>query len=253
MPENLKVLVVDDNVEFCQNVADILEMRDYKVKIAYDGLNAIEMVKEDGFNLVLMDFKMPVIDGVETFKRLKEIAPETAVIFITAYATENIIDDALRQGAFGCLKKPLDFERLFAVIENTIADGALVLVVDDDQDLCANMEAILSDRGFRVSVALDGRIALEKIRENNFDIILLDMKLPYHNGLEIYLAARALRPDMTAIITTGYPQEMGGMAQQALKKCAYTYLEKPVNIDELTQLLEQIAEDKGRGTLKKPQ
>jgi len=234
MPGKFRVLVVDDNKEFCQNVVDILELKDYEAVAAYDGLKALELVKQDGFDLVLMDVRMPVMDGVETFKKLKEIAPNTPVIMITAYAVEDLVREALKEGAFASLKKPLDFDELFELIEQVIDKGAMILVVDDDKDLCTNM------------------MAIEKAQKNNFDIMLLDLKLPVLNGLETYLSIHEFRANVVAIMITGYRQEMSELAQQALKESAYTCLEKPVDMDKLVELLERIKEQKDKGTLEKP-
>jgi two-component system response regulator HydG len=252
MSERLRVLVVDDNEEFCQNLKDVLELKDYEVATAYDGLKGLEMVKQNGFGLVIMDVKMPVMDGVETFRKLKEIAPDTPVIMVTAYAVDDLMREALRDGAFGSLKKPLDFDRLFELIERAIPDGSLLLVVDDDENLCSNLENVLSDKGYRVAVAYDGNMAIRETWENNFDIALIDMKLPPLSGLETYLSIRDIRPDTAVIIITGYSQEMRDPIEQAIEKNAYTCLEKPINIDELVSLLERIKEQKGKGTLNKP-
>ena len=97
MSEKLKVLVVDDNEDFCRNVTDILELKDYEVASAYDGFKGLELVKENGFDMVLMDVKMPVMDGVETYRKLKEITPATPVIMVTAFAVEDLIREALRE------------------------------------------------------------------------------------------------------------------------------------------------------------
>ncbi len=253
MSEKLKVLVVDDNEEFCQNLSDILGLKDYEVAVAYDGFKALELVKQNGYDLVLMDVRMPVMDGVETFKKVKEVAPATPVIMVTAYAVEELIRDALREGAFGSLKKPLDFDQLFELIGQATSDGKLILVADDNESLCANMEDVLSGKGYRVCVAYNGNMAVEKAQTSNFDIMLIDMKLPALNGLETYLAIRDFRPNMVAIMITGYPREMGNLAQQARQRGAYTCLEKPVNMDELVSLLGRIIKgEKDKGFLKKP-
>jgi len=253
MSPKLRILVVDDSEGFCRSTADILKMRDYEVATAYDGFKALELVKRDVFDLVLMDIKMPIMDGVETFKKIKEMAPDTSVIMMTGYAVEDLIREALREGAFSALNKPLDFDEIFKLIERAIPNGALILVVDDDENLCATMKDVLSDKGYRVIVAYDGNTAIEKARENNFDIMLIDLKLPALNGLETYLAIRDFRPNVVAIIITGYLQEMGKLAQQALQETAYACLEKPIDMDKLFSLLERISEEKNRGTLKKPQ
>lgn len=253
MSAKLSILVVDDNEDFCRNVSDILELKGYQVTMANDGFQALELVKQNGFALVLMDIKMPVMDGVATFKRIKEIAPETPVIMITAYAVEDLIREALREGAFGSLRKPLDFDQLFELIRNATCNGALIMVVDDDENLCVNMRDVLSGKGYRVSLAYDGNSAIEQAQKNNFDVMLIDLKLPTLNGLETYLAIRQFRPNVVVIIITGYPQEMNNLAQQALQGNAYTCLEKPINMDELVSLLEQIKEQKGKGIPRKPE
>ena len=252
MSEKLKILVVDDNEEFCQNVVDILEMKGYEAVAAYDGFKALELVKRDGFDLVLMDIKMPVMDGVAAFRKIKEIAPDTQVIMVTAFAVEELIRDALREGAFGVLSKPLDFDELFSIIEQaTAANGAMVMVVDDDENTCANLRDVLVDRGYRVSVACDGNAAIDRARKNNFDIMLMDLKLPPVNGLEVYLSVRDIRPGVVVIVITGYRSEMSEMVRQMLERGAYTCLEKPVDMDELVSLLERIRKEKDKGTLRK--
>jgi two-component system response regulator HydG len=253
MSEKLRVLAVDDNEEFCQNITDILGLRGYEVVSAYNGLKALELVRHDNFDLVLMDVKMPIIDGVEIFKKLKEIAPDVPVIMVSAYTVEDLIREALREGAFGFLKKPLDFEKLFGLIEYATGKGAMILVADDDKALCANLKDALSDKGYRVSIAYDGEKAVQASWEDNFDIMLIDMKMPILNGLETYLVIRDIRPDVVAIMLTGYLQEVSDLVEQALQKSAYTCLEKPIDMENLLSLLKQIKEQKDKGTLKKPQ
>ncbi|MFC2041107.1 response regulator [Chloroflexota bacterium] len=253
MSEKLKILVVDDNEEFCKNVTDILELKGYEVVSAYDGFKGLEAVKENGFDLVLMDVKMPVMNGVETFKKVKEIAPNTPVIMATAFAVEDLLKEALREGAYGSLKKPIDFDQLLGLIKQATGKGAMILVADDDENLCANMQQILSDKGYRVSVAYDGNTAIDKAEKNNFDIMLLDMKLPPLNGLETYLAIREFQANVVAVVITGYQLETEKLVQRALQENAYTCMEKPLDIDRLVSLLAQIEEQKKSGTLKKPQ
>jgi DNA-binding NtrC family response regulator len=253
MSERLRVLVVDDNEEFCMNVTDILELKGYEVVSAYDGFKSLEAVKENDFNLVLMDVKMPVMDGVEAYKKIKEIAADTPVIMVTAFAVEDLIREALQQGAYGSLKKPIDFDQLLELIEQATGKGTMILVADDDENLCANIQEVLSDKGYRVSVAYDGNEAIDKAEKHNFDIMLLDMKLPALNGLETYLAIREFRPDVVTIIITGYQQETSKLVQRALQESVYTCLEKPIDMDRLVSLLAQIKAQKNSGTFKKPQ
>lgn len=121
MPQKLAILVVDDNDEFCQTVKDILELQDYQVATARDGFQALLMVKQQDYALVLMDVRMPVMNGVETLKTMREMSPNTQVIMITAFSREDLAKEALQAGARGILSKPLDFDKLLTLIRQVNA------------------------------------------------------------------------------------------------------------------------------------
>ena len=239
-----KILAVDDNRDFCQNVADIIELKGYEVTTVFDGTQAIDSVKKNSYDLVIMDIKMPGMNGVEVFREIRKISPSTVIILMTAYALEDLKKEALREGVFASLRKPLDFDELFIIIDNAISNKTMILVADDDANLCANLKDILDTKGYRTCTALDGSTALDKTVKYNFEIMLLDIKLPPLNGLETYISIRELRPHITAVVITGYFRELNEIVEQAMKKGAYACLEKPVKIDELIALIEQIKEQK---------
>jgi len=96
----------------------------------------------------------------------------------------------------------------------------------------------LSGKGYRVIIAKDSDEAFQKTKENDFDIMLLDMKLPPLNGLETYLAIKELRPNIVTIVITGHRQDMYSLVEDTLKKGAYTCFEKPIKMDELISVIE---------------
>ena len=115
--ERADVLIVDDNVSLARATALVLQRKGYAVSAAWNGLEAIERAKEKSFDLILMDIKMPLIDGVETYRRIKKIRPQAAVMMMTGYAVEDLVQQALQEGACGIIYKPLDIEKLVARIE----------------------------------------------------------------------------------------------------------------------------------------
>jgi len=238
--KTFQVLIVDDNVNFCMNCIDIFESQGYWAAAVYDGFQAIEAVENHDFDLVIMDIKMPIMNGVETFRRLKKISPKLPVILISAYAVEDLISSALQEGAFATFHKPLNFEKIFETIEETKKNGAMIMIVDDDKVLCENLSEILRGRGYRVKFSNNGQSALQMCRESFFEIILLDMKLPALNGLETYLKIRSLRPDVVVILITGYMNEMAEDINHALKNSAYICLEKPLDIEKLLDIVHKI-------------
>jgi len=243
MSNEKKILIVDDNKELCANLSDILEMEKYEVFTAYDGFQALEKTKKESFDLVLMDIKMPAMNGVETFKKLKNIEPKTPVIMMTAFAMDELVKDALREGAFGCIRKPIDFDKLFNLIEMAIPDGSLIMIVDDNENVCNNLHDILTDQGYRVDIAGDGKTAICKAKENNFDIIILDLNLPILNGLETYLSIRKFRPNVIVIVITGHREDMDDLVKNLSSMNIYTVLDKPLDMDHFINMLNSIFEN----------
>jgi len=235
-------LIVDDDISLCKTLSFILGRKGCVVTTAQDGPEAIERVKEKPFDMIFMDIRMPLMDGVETYRRIKKIRPEAVVMMMTAYAVEELVQKALQEGAYGITYKPLDIERMVAVIEEAreARRGALVLVVDDDPATCTTFKNILIKRGYQVGIAHTGEEAIAIAQERAYDIIFIDIKLPTINGLETYLAIREINPEAVAIMVTAYRQEMADLVEEALRNQAYTCLYKPLNMEEVLGLVEEI-------------
>ena len=246
MTKKTRILIVDDNIGLSRTTALILEHKGYAVVTAGNGLEAIAMVEESPFDMIFMDIKMPLMDGVEAHRRIKQIRPKAVVMMMTAYSVEDLIQQALEDGAYGVLTKPLDIEKMIAVIDlaQETRQGALIMVVDDDQATCTTLMTILTRKSYRVGIALNGEEAITKAGVTDHDIIFIDMKLPTINGLETYLAIRKINPQVVAIMMTGYRQEMADLVDEALRNQAYACLYKPIKIEEMLQLIEEICKRK---------
>ncbi|MBI2868811.1 MAG: response regulator [Chloroflexi bacterium] len=234
----MNILVVDDNQDFCQNIKDIMELNGHSVQTAFTGPEALKSLKAQCPDIVLMDVRMPGMDGVNTFKKMKRIAPALPVVMMTAFALDEVVKDALREGAFGTIKKPPDLDQLLALLREAAPGAPRVLLVDDDRELCSSLKDCLGEKGYHIMIANDGDEALEKAWEYDFDVVLIDMKLPSLNGLETYLAFREIRPRACAVMMTGYP-DMEELAEQAVEEEAYTWLEKPVDLGVLAGIVEE--------------
>lgn len=114
--EKASVLIADDNVSLCKTMSFVLGRKGYAVTTAGDGPEAIERVKEKPFDMIFMDVKMPVMDGVETYRRIKKIRPGATVMMMTAYAVEDLIQQALEEGAYGIIYKPLDMAAVLRLV-----------------------------------------------------------------------------------------------------------------------------------------
>jgi two-component system response regulator HydG len=249
-----KILLVDDNVDFIDSVKDVLEDEGYHVVAALSGEEAVSLTLKEAFDLVLMDIKMPGMNGVESLVKMKEKSPDIKVILFTAYAIEELIQQARNEGAWAVLKKPLNLGYLLSIIKEIghQAKGDCILIADDDASLCDNLLETLTESGYPVAVVGNGPDALRKMEHQNFDILLLDMKLPGLNGLEVYRQIKAKQPRLVTIIMTGYAEEMSDLVHQAVSENAYSYLTKPIDMNQLLSLLNKVYTDKKAGIIEKP-
>ncbi len=149
-----RILVVDDDPDIRENLSDILTDLGYHVDIASDGPSALELVDRQAYDVALLDLKMPGMDGVALYREIKKRHAGTVSMIVTAFAGAATAEEALSAGAWKVLAKPVDFPKLLQLMEEAI-DQPLVLVVDDDRDLCENLWDLLRDRGFRVCLAHD--------------------------------------------------------------------------------------------------
>jgi len=107
-----KILLVDDEREFVQTLSERLLMRDMRSAVAYDGESALEVVREDEPDVMILDLKMPGIDGIEVLRRVKATQPEIEVIILTGHGSEADRATCMELGAFAYLQKPVDVEAL---------------------------------------------------------------------------------------------------------------------------------------------
>ena len=246
MEQKTSILLVDDNTSLCKTMSFVLGREGYAVSIARDGLEAIVRVEESPFDMIFMDIKMPVMDGVEAYRRIKRIRPKAVVMMMTAYTVEELVQQALEEGAYGILYKPLDIEKVVTVIERArkVTEGVLILVVDDDPGTCITFKNTLARKRYQVGTAYTGEEAIAMAQEAAYDVIFIDMKLPTMNGLETYLAIREINPKAVAIMMTAYRQEMDDLVADALKHDAYACLYKPLDMAALLRLVDEVRERK---------
>ena len=113
--------MVDDNISICKSMSLILRYNGYTVTTASDGFEAIEKDKEIPFDIIFMDIKMPGMNGVETYRKIKQARPDALVIMMTAYAVKDLVDEALQEGAYGAFAKPLNMDKVLSMVDEIVA------------------------------------------------------------------------------------------------------------------------------------
>lgn len=232
------ILVVDDLKNSRLTLGGILEDEGHNVVLAENGYQAIEAARQLSFDLIFMDIKMPGINGVQTFREVKKINPKAAVIMMTAYSVEDLVREALEEGAYAVVYKPFDIGHIVSIIESAL-HKTLILVVDDYFADRETLKAILEERGYRVVTAETGAEALIRLKEKHFDIIFLDVRLPDIDGVEIFEQVKEIDPEVSVILMTGYSEEE--MVRRAVSRGAYTCIYKPLNVEKILALVGEIS------------
>jgi DNA-binding NtrC family response regulator len=140
----IKVLLVDDEVEFIDSLAQRLELRGFTAQVADSGKAALEFLSHQSFDVVVLDVLMPEMDGMETLKQIREIAPLTQVIMLTGHGTVDNAIQGMKNGAFDFLMKPVDIQILLSKI------NAAFEISDNHHKrmTTSRIESIVSRRGW---------------------------------------------------------------------------------------------------------
>lgn len=246
-----RILVVDDEVNMRATLADILSDEGYCIDTAADGLSAVEMCEQQDYDVVLLDVRMPGIDGVEAFRRIHRHDESIRVVMMSAYSMDDLKRAVLDEGAIAFLSKPLDIENVIGLIQDVHETS--VLVVENDVETADQLRNSLKEQSYWVKVTSSPHDALELAEQIHFDIVLIDAQLPTMNGLELYQAIKKISPSSVAIMVSSMEEEFESLAKEAVRQTAYTIVHKPLDMDNLFYLLKRVVRQKMSNALGKPQ
>lgn len=257
-----RVLVVDDEPEVRETVAEGLAAAGWEVLQAANGLEALLAVKRGRPAAVVLDVAMPRLGGLGAIRHILGFDPTIRVVVVTALDDDGVRREALAQGAAAVLAKPVSAAALSAALgapAGEPADPAVaappddpgpaarpapgapaprgrVLVVDDDPDLAATLVEFLAGDGYRADAVGDAGAALRAVAAAPPDVVLLDIELPGLSGVEALPALHAVAPGARVIVISGTSSE--ALARQALARGAYDFVTKPLDLAYLARSVE---------------
>ncbi len=268
--EKLKVLVVDDIPSAREMLQTTLESFSFRVTCVASGPAALEAIEaappDDPYKLVLMDWKMPQMDGLEASRRIKDLlepADMPTIIMVTAYGREDVMQQAEDAGLEGFLIKPVTQSTLLDTIMGVVGGkggfrragrsendwkirtldsirGAHVLLAEDNKINQQVAEELLAQAGLKVAIANNGREAVEMLEDKNeYEAVLMDMQMPEMDGYE---ATRTIRqnPEFTDLpIIAMTANVMAGDREKCLEAGMNDHLAKPIEPDKLFKILVQ--------------
>ena len=265
-PKDMRILVVDDEEIAAEHARIVLGEVGIKADTCYSGQDALHLLelqhtKHEPYNLVLLDWKMPQMNGLDVAREIrKRYDRETTVIILTSFNWDEIMDEALHIGVDSFLAKPLfasnvidEFERiarknnmsLFKEKKRASLKGRHILMAEDILINAEIMKKIILMREAEIDHAENGRILLEMFQKSPvgyYDAILMDVRMPEMDGLEATAAVRQLdRSDaknipIIAMTANAFDEDV----QRSLQVGMNAHLSKPVEPERLYQTLEEL-------------
>jgi signal transduction histidine kinase/DNA-binding response OmpR family regulator/HPt (histidine-containing phosphotransfer) domain-containing protein len=265
----MRVLVVDDNATSRDIFREMLESFSFEVSVVAtgeEGITEIEAAsKGKPFELVVMDWKMPGMDGIEASKRIKNhpgLNKTPAIIMVTAYGYEEVMQQAEGVGLEGFLLKPVNPSMLFDTIMQAFGEavpetsrvvqrqeqevetlkyiqGAQLLLVEDNEINQQVAKEILEGAGLNVTLATNGQEAVNAVKGNEYDAVLMDVQMPVMDG---YTATREIRKDerfkdLPIIAMTAHA--MAGDEDKSLQAGMNGHVTKPIDPEQLFATLQK--------------
>ena len=261
-----RMLVVDNNEELCESAVCSLKEIGIDAQWVANGKTAVEMAKkyheeQNPFEIVLLDWKMPDMDGLHTAREMrKHLGEEVPILIISAYDWSEIEEEAAEAGVQGFIAKPLFKSNLFLGLKRYMLDesekeekeesdfhnsfaGKKILLAEDNDLNWEIAEDLLSEAGFELERAENGKICVEKFEQSvqgYYDVVLMDIRMPIMNG---YDAARAIRtsgrPDAKLPIIAMTADAFSDDIQRCLDCGMNEHVAKPIDVNRLTQLLKK--------------
>jgi DNA-binding NtrC family response regulator len=230
--ETVRILIVDDEPSVLLTLAANLELEGFEVLTAGDPRQALELAEHEDFDVLLTDVRMPGMDGVELFRRLKVMKPALRTIVMTAFAGEELLDQGLQEGVYTVLRKPFDIAQL-AQLANRAARKGVVMVIDDKPEVGQSLAAALEGAGIPAVDVQSSKAALTRLAQSPVDTCVIDLVMPEMDGAALCEAIHALDRDVTLVVMTG--QNVPELVRDAAKAGSYMCLRKPFDVEALVR------------------
>lgn len=240
-------LVAEDNRENQRLVERLLRQAGMEVDLAINGAKAVEAARQKQYSLILMDIQMPIMSGQEAAKIMRTEGVTAPIVAFTANVMKHQVEEYAKLGFAGVVEKPIIREKFFATLKQLIRPlsprTCRILVAEDNEvnQMILFRHITKANENAEVSLACNGEAALELVRKQRFDLILMDMEMPVMDGLTATKRIRALGDDTPLYIVSGnVSREDRELSQQA---GATGHIAKPLDREQIRSLVQNLSSE----------
>lgn len=271
------MLIVDDDKQLCESTIDSLNKIGINAESVFDGESAIELVKKrceerNDFQIILLDWKLPGINGIETARRIRmQSGGDVPLLLISAYDWSEIEQEAKEAGISGFISKPLFKSTLYYGLKQYIDTeesaqgdtdeknedeknaeliGKKILLAEDNELNWEIAQTLLEARGMELDWAENGKVCVEKFKQSPvgyYDAIFMDVRMPIMTGYEATVEIRALeREDADLPIIAMTADAFAEDIQKCMNSGMDAHVAKPIDVSEIERKLCELLKTKER-------
>ena len=183
--EPLNILVVDDDLDNAASLGELFEYEGHCVHVVHSGREAIDAYVNRSFDIAFMDVMMPEKNGVESFLEIRKLRPTARVFMMTGYSVEELLQQAVREGAMGVLEKPFDAAEVLRITQSVGPCGLVVAATSPHQsDIGAAIHATLNNAGLPCALVRDVNNLSQPIESDQ--VLVLDAQMPLIDAVSTY-------------------------------------------------------------------
>jgi len=236
--EPASILIVDDEKNLRTTLADILGGEGYEVATADSGEKAVKMFERRPYDLVLMDVRMPGMDGMEAFRIIRRKRRDAQVVLMSAYSMDHLRRQCLDEGAVAFVRKPLDVENLVKLIRGT--REMTILAVEPEPFLSGELGDRLRRDGYRLLVVRTPEEALQMVRQIHSDVVLLDESLCRTTAGSLGSAIREASPSSRIVLVASAGASADSAPEWVPGPPYDACLVKPLRLEDVFGLLARL-------------
>jgi len=241
MTKGHKVMIIDDDSDIREILHKILIRKGYEVTLAIGAEQALGLIKKEKPDVIVLDYNMPNMNGIDFLKRLREFDTQLPVIMLTGYYSEILESEVKKLGVYDFLRKGISADRFIECIKKFVEPARLsrprkkikgtIMVADDDPEIRTLLKRFLTKKDYEVIVFENAEKLLEKLKDKKPNMILLDINLPGMDGITALKKIKAIDKSISTIMISGNTETE--LAKEAMTLGASDYVLKPFNLEYL--------------------